>query len=118
MAKTSRCSVEVLASIPLGIVLAYFGLVAALTTLQQMLAGFIDLGQANWISFLNPEYNFGIQSLGGTGNIFDVMVGGAGAPGGSVNSYFVFRVTAALAAGAFFGLKALWGWATLDQEKA
>ena len=118
MTKKSRYAVAVLASLPLGIILAYFGLVAVLTILQQVLAGFIDLGQATWTSFLNPAYILGIQSLGGTGNIFDALVGGAGAPGGSVNRYFVFMVTAALAGGAFVGLKALWGWATLDREKA
>jgi len=117
MPKASRYAVAVLASLPLGIFLAYFGFVAVLTILQQVLAGFIDLGQATWTSFLNPAYILGIQSIGGTGNIFDALVGGSGAPGGSVNRYFVFIVTAALAAGAFVGLKAMWAWATLDKGR-
>lgn len=117
MMKTSRYAVAVLASLPLGIILGYFGLVALLTILQQVLAGFIDLGQATWTSFLNPAYILGFQSVGGTGNIFDALVGGAGAPGGSVNRYFVFMVTAALAAVALLGLKAVWGWATLNEKK-
>jgi hypothetical protein len=118
MAKTFRRAAAILASIPLGILLTYFGLVAVLTIVQQVLAGLFDLGQATWTSFLNPAYILGFQSLGGTGNVFDALVGGAGAPGGSANRYFVFMVSAFLAAGAFVGLKVVWAWATSKEEKA
>lgn len=118
MAKSFRSAAAILASIPLGILLIYFGLVAVLTIVQQVLAGLFDLGQATWTSFLNPAYILGFQSLGGTGNIFDALVGGAGAPGGSANRYFVFMVSAAIAGGAFIGLRLVWAWATSEVEKA
>ncbi|MEI8083322.1 MAG: hypothetical protein WCI74_15905 [Actinomycetes bacterium] len=106
----------VLASVPLGILLVYFGLVAVLTILQQVLAGFIDLGQATWTSFLNPAVVLGLESPGGTGGILDSLFGGPGAPGGTVNRYFVFMVAGVIAYGSFMLIAALWRWAGEARE--
>lgn len=99
------------ATAPLGIALLFFGLIAALSIAQEVLAGFIDLSQASWTSFLNPSVIFGFQSPGGTGGIFDALVGGPGAPGGTVNRYIVFMITGVIAYGSFMLLGYLWRWA-------
>lgn len=111
MRRNTRVVVAAGASVPLGIAAGYMGLVAGLTLIQEVLAGFVDLGQASWTSFLNPTVILGLQSPGGTGGIFDAVVGGPGAPGGTVNRYFVFMITAAVAYGAFALLQVTWRWA-------
>lgn len=98
-------------SVPLGFVTGYFGLLAALVIVQQILAGWIDLSQATWASFLNPAVWIGVQSPGGTGGFWDAIYGGPGAPGGSMMRYFVGAVTFVIAGMAWTGLKALWQWA-------
>lgn len=97
----------------LGPIMVWSGLVAALTILQQVLAGFFDLSQASWTSFLNPWVWFGVESLGGTGGIFDALVGGPGAPGGTVNRYITFMLFAAICALSYAGIKAAWSWSRL-----
>lgn len=108
---TGRRVVAVIASVPLALWIGYFGLVAFLAITQQFLAGFVDLSMASWTSFLNPAVLVGLQSPGGTGGILDAFYGGPGAPGGSVNRYFVFMASGLLAAAGFVGWKALWSWA-------
>lgn len=100
-----------IASVPLGIWIGYFGLVAALSILQQFISGFIDLSQASWTSFLNPAVLLGWESPGGTGGPLDAIFGGPGAPGGTVSRYFVFMGSALMAAIGYAGWKVLWRWA-------
>jgi hypothetical protein len=99
------------ASVPLAIWIGYFGLVAVLSILQQLLAGIFDLSQASWTSFLNPAVLLGFQSPGGTGGILDAVFGGPGAPGGTVSRYFVFMGSALLAAAGYGVWKVMWEWA-------
>ena len=101
----------VIASVPLALWIGYFGLVAALSILQQLLAGFVDLSQASWTSFLNPAVIVGLQSPGGTGGPLDAIFGGPGAPGGTVSRYFVFMGAAMLAALGYAGWRFVWEWA-------
>lgn len=105
-----RKAVSVLASIPVALLTAYFALLAALTLLSQVLAGFVDLSQTSWTSFLNPAVLFGFESPGGTGGPLDALFGGPGAPGGTMNRYFAFGIYAVLTYASFAGLKALWSW--------
>lgn len=106
-----RTIAAVVASVPLALWIGYFGLVAALAILQQLLAGFLDLSQASWTSFLNPAVLLGFRSPGGTGGIWDAIFGGPGAPGGTVSRYFVFMGSALLAAAGYGVWKVLWAWA-------
>ena len=104
------------ASVPLAICIGYFGLVAVLSILQQLLAGIVDLSQASWTSFLNPAVLLGFQSPGGTGGILDAVFGGPGAPGGTVSRYFVFMGSALLAAAGYGVWKVMWEWARPTSE--
>ena len=106
----------VIASVPLALWIGYFGLVAALSILQQLIAGFVDLSQASWTSFLNPAVIVGLQSPGGTGGPLDAIFGGPGAPGGTVSRYFVFMGAAMLAAAGFGAWRAMWSWAKAPSE--
>lgn len=106
-----RRLVAVLVSVPLGVWIGYFGLIAALAILQQFLAGFVDLSMASWTSFLNPAVLLGLESPGGTGGPLDAIFGGPGAPGGTVSRYFVFMGAGLMAFVGFGAWKALWGWA-------
>lgn len=111
-----RRVVAVVASVPLAVWIGYFGLVAALSILQQFLAGFVDLSQASWTSFLNPAVLLGWESPGGTGGPLDAIFGGPGAPGGTVNRYFVFMGSGFLAAIGVGGWKVTWAWAGAADE--
>ena len=104
-------------SVPLVVWIGYFGLVAALSILQQFLAGFIDLSMASWTSFLNPAVILGLESPGGTGGPLDAIFGGPGAPGGTVSRYFVFMVSALLAGLGYAAWKLLWRWARGDDQQ-
>ena len=106
-----RRVVAAVVSVPLALWIGYFGLVAALSILQQFLAGFIDLSQASWTSFLNPAVLLGWESPGGTGGPLDAIFGGPGAPGGTISRYFVFMGSALLAGIGYAGWKLMWGWA-------
>ena len=106
-----RLIIAGIASVPLAIVAVYLGLIAALSIVQEVLAGFIDLSNASWSSFLNPSVILGFQSPGGTGGIFDALVGGPGAPGGTVSRYFVFMISGVIACGSFMALMHVWRWA-------
>lgn len=106
-----RRFLAVVVSVPLALLIGYFAVVAALTIVQQLLAGFFDLSQASWTSFLNPAVLLGWESPGGTGGPLDAIFGGPGAPGGTVNRYFVFMGTAFIAAIGVAGWKGLWAWA-------
>jgi hypothetical protein len=111
MRNTGRLLLAGLITVPIGIALAFFAVIAGLSLVQEMLATFLDLRQASWTSFLNPAVLLGIQSPGGTGGIFDAMFGGPGAPGGTVSRFITFLITGMLAVGAFSLLKVTWTWA-------
>ena len=99
------------ASILLGPIMVWAGLIAALSLIQQVLAGFLDLTEASWNRFLNPLVWVGAESIGGTGGIFDALVGGPGSPGGTVSRYVTFMVFASITALCFAGIKSAWSWA-------
>ena len=111
-----RRIIAALASVPLAAWIGYFGLVAVLALLQQFLAGFLDLSQASWTSFLNPAVLLGWESPGGTGGPLDAIFGGPGAPGGTVSRYFVFLGSGLMAFIGFGAWKALWDWARLSAD--
>jgi hypothetical protein len=112
----SRRLVAGIISVPLAILIGYFGLVAGLSLVQQVLAGFFDLSQTSWTSFLNPAVLLGWESPGGTGGPLDALFGGPGAPGGTVNRYFVFMGSAFVAFVGVAGWKGLWAWANTPQQ--
>lgn len=99
------------ASVPLAVWIGYFGLIAGLSIVQQLLAGFIDLSMASWTSFLNAAVLLGLESPGGTGGPLDAIFGGPGAPGGTVSRYFVFMISALLAGVGYAVWKVMWQWA-------
>jgi hypothetical protein len=105
-----------LVSVPLALWIGYFGLVAALSILQQFLAGFIDLSMASWTSFLNPAVLLGLESPSGTGGPLDAIFGGPGAPGGTVSRYFVFMGSAFMAAIGYAAWKLLWRWGRSEDD--
>jgi len=106
-----RVVVAVAATVPLALATAYFAVLCVLAVLGQVLGGFVDLSQATWTSALDPAVWLGLRSAGGTGGLVDGLVGGAGAPGGSVGRYAVFFVSAMLATGSAVALQATWRWA-------
>lgn len=113
---STRKAVALVISVPLAVWIGYFGLIAALSILQQFLAGFVDLSMASWTSFLNPAVLLGWESPGGTGGPLDAIFGGPGAPGGTVSRYFVFMGSALLAAVGYAGWSLLWRWARSVNE--
>lgn len=111
MHTAGRLLVAGLISIPIGLALGFCGVVAGLSLIQELLATVFDLRQASWTSFLNPAVLLGVESPGGTGGIFDALLGGPGAPGGTVSRFITFFTTGMLAVGAFSLLKVTWAWA-------
>lgn len=111
-----RNVIAVVASVLLGPIMVWAGAIAALSLIQQVLAGFLDLTEVSWSRFLNPLVWVGAESIGGTGGIFDALVGGPGAPGGTVNRYVTFMIFAAITALCYFGIKSAWSWAKKSYE--
>jgi len=100
-----------LVAVTAGPIMMWAGLIAFLSILQQFVAGIFDLSQASWSSFLNPWVWFGAESIGGTGGIMDALVGGPGAPGGTVSRYLTFMIFAFIAAICYATITATWNWA-------
>ena len=109
--KAVRTTLAVLVTAIAGPIGIWAGLIAALSLLQQVLAGFWTIANASWTEFLNPAVWFGWQNIAGTGSIWDSLLGGAGAPGGTVNRYLTFMIFAFIAAGCYAAVKAIWSWA-------
>lgn len=107
----ARLTVATLISMVAGVVLIWAGLIAALSLVQQVLAGFFDLSQTRWTQAFNPWVWFGVESIGGTGGIFDALLGGPGAPGGTVSRYITFMLFAFIAAACYLAITTLWSWA-------
>ncbi len=116
MNKAFRLTTAGVAAIPLVVVIAVSAVVVATAIIGQLLAGFIDLSQASFASFLNPAYLLGLQSLGGSGGIADALVGGPGAPGGSIGRFAIYMAFALLGTSAYLALRHLWKWATQQAE--
>jgi len=95
-------------AVPLGV---WAALVAGLTLVQQVLAGFLVIADASWTQALNPAVWFGWQNMAGTGSFLDSMLGGPGAPGGTVSRWLVFMVSAALASACYAAVTTAWAWA-------
>ena len=55
-------------AVPLGV---WAALVAGLTLVQQVLAGFLVIADASWTQALNPAVWFGWQNMAGTGSFLD-----------------------------------------------
>ena len=106
-----RVLVAVVATMVLGPMAVFFGLLAVLTLIQEVAAGWFDLQQASLTSWLSPGVWFGLESPGGTASIFDMMVGGDGAVGGTAGRFFVFAIAGGIAFGSVKGIGAIWSWA-------
>jgi len=107
----ARGIVLFLVAITVGPIMIWAGLISLLSILQQFVAGIFDLSQASWSSFLNPWVWFGAESIGGTGGIMDALVGGPGAPGGTVSRYLTFLIFAFVAAISYAAITTTWNWA-------
>jgi len=92
-------------------VIIWAGLICVITIIQQVLSGFIDLYQASWTQAFNPAVWLGLESIGGTGGILDALIGGPGAPGGTVNRYVTFMLFGLLTAASYAAITATWNWA-------
>ena len=93
---------------PVGVSAALFAIVSIIA---QVLAGFGVIINADWVQVFNPAVWFGFNNIAGTGSIADSLVGGAGAPGGTVGRYAAFMLTGILAAACFGAINAVWRWA-------
>lgn len=98
-------------SIVAGPVMVWAALICVVTIIQQVISGFIDFSQASWTQAFNPAVWFGLESLGGTGGVFDALLGGPGAPGGTVSRYFTFMIFGLLTAACYVAITATWNWA-------
>ena len=114
----TKTALALLMSVLLGPIMVWAGLIGALSIAQQFLAGLFDLSQASWSSFLNPLFWFGVESIGGTGGLLDALIGGPGAPGGTVSRYITFMLFAALTAICYAAISAMWTWARTPSESA
>jgi hypothetical protein len=95
-------------AVPVGV---WAALVAGLTLVQQVLAGFVVIADASWTQALNPAVWFGWQNVAGNGSFLDSILGGPGAPGGTVNRWLVFMLSAALASACYAAFTTVWAWA-------
>jgi len=98
-------------SIVVGPVMIWAGLICVATIIQQVLSGFFDFSQASWTQAFNPAVWFGLESIGGTGGILDALIGGPGAPGGTVSRYVTFMLFGLLAAASYAAITMMWNWA-------
>ena len=114
--RAGRSLVAVLVTIIAAPIGAWSALVAAASLLSQILAGFGVIANANWMQIFNPAVWFGFNNIAGTGSLMDSLVGGPGAPGGSVNRYVVFMITGIVAAACYAAIKATWAWARTSAE--
>ncbi len=100
-----------LLTVVLAPLVAFFGLLAVLTLIQEVAAGWFDLQNATLTSWMSPAVWLGLESPGGTASIFDIMVGGDGAVGGTAGRFVVFAIAGGIAFGSVKGIAAVWGWA-------
>jgi hypothetical protein len=101
--------------VPVGI---WAALVALLSLAQQVLAGFMAVGHESWTRALNPQTWLGWQNGAGTGGVLDSLLGGPGAPTGTVSRYLTFMLSALLAAGCYLLLTTAWSRANGPSRSA
>jgi hypothetical protein len=106
-----RVTVAVLVSAVLGPIGLWAAAVAAVTLVEQVLAGFGVIADAQWSQALNPAVWIGIDNLAGNGSVLDSLVGGPGAPGGTAGRWLALLVTGAVAAVCWTVLRLAWAWA-------
>jgi len=106
-----RSVAAIAVSVVVGPVMIWAGLICVATIIQQVLSGFFDFSQASWTQAFNPAVWLGLESIGGTGGILDALIGGPGAPGGTVNRYFTFMLFGLLAAASYAAITMMWNWA-------
>ncbi len=106
-----RGAAAIAVSIVVGPVMIWAALICVVTIIQQVLSGFFDFSQASWTQAFNPAVWFGVESIGGTGGVLDALIGGPGAPGGTVSRYFTFMLFGFLAAACYAAITATWNWA-------
>ena len=109
--RLGRSGAAVAVSIVAGPVMVWAGLICLLTITQQVISGFLDVSQGSWTQVFNPAFWLGWQSFGGTGGVLDALVGGPGAPGGTVSRYFTFMLFGLITAACFGAINASWNWA-------
>jgi len=106
-----RSVAAIAVSIIVGPVMIWAAFICVITIIQQVLSGFFDFSQASWTQAFNPAVWFGLESIGGTGGILDALIGGPGAPGGTVNRYFTFMLFGLLTAASYAAITMMWNWA-------
>lgn len=109
--RAGRVVVAGLATVVLGPVGLWASVVATVTIIEQVLAGFGVIVDAQWSQALNPAVWVGIDNIAGNGSLLDSLLGGPGAPGGTAGRWLAFAVTMAIAAFCFGVLRFLWRWA-------
>lgn len=112
--KAGRVAAAVAVTVVAGPIGVWTALIALISIISQLLAGFGVIINANWVNLFNPAVWFGFNNVAGTGSIGDSLVAGPGAPGGSVNRYVLFMVTGIAAAACFAALRSVWRWARED----
>ncbi len=98
-----------LVAVPVGL---WAALVSVLSLMQEVLAGFLVVGSASWTRVLNPSAWLGWHDAAGAGGLLDSMLGGPGAPGGTVSRYVTALVCAMIAAGCYAIVMAVWDYAS------
>jgi len=106
-----RSVAAIAVSIVVGPVMIWAALICVITIIQQVLSGFIDFSQASWTQAFNPAVWLGLESIGGTGGILDALIGGPGAPGGTVSRYVTFMLFGLLTAASYAAITMMWNWA-------
>jgi hypothetical protein len=106
-----RSVAAIAVSIVVGPGMIWAGLICVVTIIQQVLSGFFDFSQASWTQAFNPAVWLGLESIGGTGGILDALIGGPGAPGGTVSRYFTFMLFGLLTAASYAAITMMWNWA-------
>jgi hypothetical protein len=114
--RVGRATTAVLVSAIAGPIGIWAGLIAALALVQQVVSGFVMIGDASWTEVFNPAVWFGWQNIAGNGSVLDSLLGGPGAPGGTASRYVVFMVFAMTAAACYGAVRAVWRWAQPGQE--
>jgi len=114
--RAGRSAVAVMVTVMAGPVGVWCALVAAASLLSQLLAGFGVIANADWMQIFNPAVWFGFNNIAGTGSLMDSLVGGPGAPGGSMNRYLVFMLTGIVAVACLASVRAVWAWARSDVQ--
>jgi len=114
--RTGRSLGAVLVTIIAAPIGAWSALVATGSLISQLLSGFGVIANADWMQIFNPAVWFGFNNIAGTGSLMDSLVGGPGAPGGSVNRYVVFMITGIVAAACYTGIRVAWSWARSSPE--